>query len=190
MVLFLNNLTSYNETNSSVTSCPHEPSVVRVTSGIRFCFRKSSIRRSKSKIFATGLLSLATWSKYSLTNSFNGQLWPLFLTGSGQNGLEGWHTIHIWNRLGEAVLMMYNNDVFICKLLFLWIQPKIRDLKPALAAMPQLAATNGFQIRIQRKKCFLHHVSDRPYLSLQSVFGKILEILESKIFFRFFHSKD
>ena len=52
--------------------------------------------------------------------------------------------------------------------------------------MPQLVATNGFQIRIQRKKCFLQHVSDRPYLSLKSVFGKILEILESENFFRFF----
>ena len=38
--------------------------------------------------------------------TFNGQLWPLFLTGSGQNGLDGWRSIQIWNPLVEAVLMM------------------------------------------------------------------------------------
>ena len=55
--------------------------------------------------------------------------------------------------------------------------------------MPQLAAKNGLQIRIQRKISFLHQVSDCPYLSLQSVFGKILEILESENFFQFFIRK-
>ena len=51
--------------------------------------------------------------KINETTSY-GQLWPLILTESGQNNIDGWRTIQIWNPLVEAVRMMYNNRVFIC----------------------------------------------------------------------------
>ena len=43
--------------------------------------------------------------KFNETTS-NGQLWPLFFTESGQNDIDGWRTIQIWNPHVETVLMM------------------------------------------------------------------------------------
>ena len=38
--------------------------------------------------------------------TFSGQLWPLFLTVSGQNDIDGWRSIQIWNPHVETVLTM------------------------------------------------------------------------------------